>query len=571
VAARSSGLALLLVALAATPLAAQRSYSIERFDARIRVNRDASIDVTETITARFNGSYNGLFRTIPVEYRTARGLNWTLGVSLESAQDDAGHSLRTETSRQSHYIKYKIWIPGTADATRTIVLRYRATNGLRFFDEHDELYWNVTGDEWEVPIEAATAEIELPPQTPGVRAIAYNGVYGATAQDASVTVDSSIVRVTMPHSLSYHEGLTAVVGWDKGVVTAPSGSARAWAIVGSNWPLLIPLPVFLLAFASWWRRGRDPRRRPIAVQYEPPPKMTPAQAGTLLDNSADMRDITATLVDLAVRGKLRIEEHENPKLFGLFGGGVEYTLHRLDKEEPLARHETQVFDGVFGGRGDTVDLSDLRNEFYRKLPPIRDAIFDELTANGFYRDRPDKVNQRWMGLGVGVGLLVGVGGTYLSKLTLLTPVPFIIAGVISAAIVIMFAQIMPARTEAGTRALEHVLGFEEFLRRVEAEHLKRVIVGHPELFDKYLPYAMAFGVERQFARAFEGIYTEAPRWYVGPSMTNFNVTHFSSSMAHMSSVASSTMSSSPRSSSGSGFGGGGSSGGGGGGGGGGAF
>ena len=210
-AARSSGLALVLVALAATTLAAQRSYSIERFDARIRVNRDASIDVTETITARFNGSYNGLFRTIPVEYRSARGLNWTLGVSLESAQDDAGHSLRTETSRQSHYIKYKIWIPGTADATRTIVLRYRATNGLRFFDEHDELYWNVTGDEWEVPIEAATAEIELPPQTPGVRAIAYNGVYGATAQDASVTVDSSIVRVTMPHSLSYHEGLTGVV------------------------------------------------------------------------------------------------------------------------------------------------------------------------------------------------------------------------------------------------------------------------------------------------------------------------------------------------------------------------
>ena len=130
---------------------------------------------------------------------------------------------------------------------------------------------------------------------------------------------------------------------------------------------------------------------------------------------------------------------------------------------------------------------------------------------------------------------------------------------------------MPARTEAGTRALEQVLGFEEFLRRVEAEHLKRVIVGHPELFDKYLPYAMAFGVERQFARAFEGIYTQAPQWYVGPSMTNFNVGHFSSSMAHMASVASTTMSSSPRSSSGSGFGGGGSSGGGGGGGGGGAF
>src|SRR2546425_6247549 len=211
-------LVVLFVTLAATSLSAQRSYSIERFDARIRVNRDASIDVTETITARFVGSYNGLYRTIPVEYRTAQGLNWTLGVSLQSAQDDAGRSLRTEKSRPGHYIKYKIWIPGAVNATRTLVLRYRATNGLRFFDEHDELYWNVTGDEWEVPIQAATAEIELPPGTTGIRAIAFNGGYGAAAQDAGIQISDNIVHIAMRHPLVYHEGLTAVVGWDKGVI-----------------------------------------------------------------------------------------------------------------------------------------------------------------------------------------------------------------------------------------------------------------------------------------------------------------------------------------------------------------
>src|SRR6266581_3475399 len=300
-------LVLLFLTLAATaPLATQRSYSIERFDAQIRVNRDASVDVTETITARFVGSWNGLYRTIPVKYRTPQGLNWTLGVSLRSAQDDAGRNLRTETSRQGAYVKYKVWIPGAADADRTLVLHYHATNGLRFFDEHDELYWNVTGDEWEVAIRAATAEIELPPGTPGVRAIAFNGVYGSTARDATVTIDGNIVRIAMPHSLGYHEGLTAVVGWDKGVVTAPTVIARTAQTVRSNWPLLLPIPVLLFAFARWRRAGADPRLRPIAVQYEPPPSMTPAEAGTLMDNSADMRDITATLVDLAVRGSLRI-------------------------------------------------------------------------------------------------------------------------------------------------------------------------------------------------------------------------------------------------------------------------
>jgi len=571
-------LALLLMALAATSLSAQRSYSIERFAARITVNRDASIDVTETITARFNGSYNGLYRTIPVEYRTASGLNWTLGVSLQSAEDDAGRDLRAETSRERHYIKYKIWIPGATDATRTIVLRYRATNGLRFFDEHDELYWNVTGDEWDVPIRDASADIVLPPGTPppGVRAIAFNGVYGSTARDARVTIDGNVVHVALPQGLGYHEGVTAVVGWDKGVVTAPTAAARAAATVASNWPLLIPIPVFLLAFLTWWRLGRDPRRRPIAVQYEPPAGVSPAEAGTLLDNRADMRDITATMVDLAVRGQLRIEEEEKPKLFGLFGGGREYALRRLKPSTPtdgdgLAPHESQVFNGIFADRGEHVELADLKDEFYAKLPGIRDAIFDKLTADGFYRARPDRVHQRWSIAAVLVGVAIGFGGAFVSSAFLLTPVPFVIAGVLTGLILLYFAAIMPARTEAGTRALEHVLGFEEFLRRVESEHLKRVIIGHPELFDKYLPFAMAFGVERQFARAFEGIYTESPRWYVGPSMTHFSVGHFSSSMSQLSSVAGTTMSSSPRSSSGSGFGGGGSSGGGGGGGGGGAF
>ena len=570
-------LALLLMTVAATSLSAQeKSYSIERLDARIRVNRDASIDVTETITARFVGSWNGLYRMIPFKYRNAQGLNWTLGVSLQSAQDDAGRNLKVETSRERHYIKYKIWIPGAQNADRTLVLRYRATNGLRFFDEHDELYWNVTGDEWTVPIRAARAEIELPPGTPGVRAIAFNGVYGSTARDASVDIQGNVVRIAMPQPLGYREGLTAVVGWNKGVVTAPAAVARAVETARSNWPLLIPIAVLVLAFLTWWRRGRDPRRRPIAVQYEPPPRMTPAEAGTLLDNRADMRDITATMVDLAVRGQLRIEEHQNPKLFGLFGGGTEYSLHRLkpvsaDYSDGMAPHESKVYSGIFLGHNEVVPLSELKDEFYTQLPRIRDAIFDALTANGFYRNRPDKVKQNWIGVAVGIGLLVGVGGTYLSKLTTLTPVPFVIAGVVSALILLVVAQIMPARTEAGARALEQVLGFEEFLRRVESEHLKRVIVGHPELFDKYLPFAMAFGVEQQFARAFDGIYTQPPQWYVGSSMANFNVIHFSSNLSQLSTVASSTMSSEPRSSSGSGFGGGGSSGGGGGGGGGGAF
>ena len=563
---------LLLSAASGAPALAQRSLAIERFDATIQVDPAGDLRVTETIVARFTGSWNGIYRTIPVKYRTAQGLNWTLGLDLEGATDADGQSLRVDASRERHYIRYKIWVPGAEDVTRTVVLRYRATNALRFFEEHDELYWNVTGDEWDVPIEAATAPIELPPGTEGIRAVAFNGVYGSTAQEAEIQTSGTTVRVAMPHALGYHEGLTAVVGWNKGVVAEPSAAARASGVIGSNWPLAIPVPVLLLVFAIWRRRGKDPRRLPVAVQYEPPQGLTPSEAGTLLDNSADMRDVTATLVDLAVRGYLRIEERDERKLFGLIGAR-EYVLHRLEPSPDavaLASHERLIFDGIFSGRGASVELSELENEFYAKLPDIRTSLFDRLLERGAYHARPDKVRTGWMVGGAVLGVLIAGVGSRVADRFLLTPVPFIVAGVLVALILIGFGRIMPARTDAGARMLEQVLGFEEFLRRVEAEHFKRVILDKPELFDRYLPYAMAFGVEKKWAKAFEGIYTEPPRWYVGSGGPGFSASRFSSSLAAMSSKASAALSSSPRSSGGSGFSGG-SSGGGGGGGGGGGF
>jgi len=563
---------LLLSAASGAPALAQRSLAIERFDATIQVDPAGDLRVTETIVARFTGSWNGIYRTIPVKYRTAQGLNWTLGLDLEGATDADGQSLRVDASRERHYIRYKIWVPGAEDVTRTVVLRYRATNALRFFEEHDELYWNVTGDEWDVPIEAATARIELPPGTEGIRAVAFNGVYGSTAQEAEIQTSGTTVRVAMPHALGYHEGLTAVVGWNKGVVAEPSAAARASGVIGSNWPLAIPVPVLLLVFAIWRRRGRDPRRLPVAVQYEPPQGLTPSEAGTLLDNSADMRDVTATLVDLAVRGYLRIEERDERKLFGLIGAR-EYVLHRLEPSPDavaLASHERLIFDGIFSGRGASVELSELENEFYAKLPDIRTSLFDRLLERGAYHARPDKVRTGWMVGGAVLGVLIAGVGSRVADRFLLTPVPFVVAGVLVALILIGFGRIMPARTDAGARMLEQVLGFEEFLRRVEAEHFKRVILDKPELFDRYLPYAMAFGVEKKWAKAFEGIYTEPPRWYVGSGGPGFSASRFSSSLAAMSSKASAALSSSPRSSGGSGFSGG-SSGGGGGGGGGGGF
>jgi uncharacterized membrane protein len=563
--------AVLLLFGASTPSPRSASLRHPRFDARIEVFQDGNIEVTERIETEFTGSWNGIYRMVPVKYRTPQGFNWSIGLALISATDDAGTPLRTDTSRAGHYIKYKIWVPGAENATRTIVLRYRANNALRFFDDHDELYWNATGDEWDVALGMVTAEVILPEGASQIRATAFNGAYGATLREAEMALQGTGVTFQMPRPLAFREGMTVVVGWDKGLVRAPTVADRAVGFLASNWPLGIPFLVLAGMLRIWWTRGRDPRSLPIAVQYEPPLGLTPAEAGALTDEQVDLRDITATLVDLAVRGFLRIEEREEKHLFGLLKD-EEFVFHRLRAESEwptLPPHEQGVLGGIFEDGKAEVKLSDLKDEFYTHLSGIQEGVMDRLVAKSLFRSNPSATRGKWVFAGIALGVLLGVGGAALSASLALTPVPFVIAAVVSALIVIGIGWFMPARTVSGARTLERVLGFGEFLERVDKERFE-AIERTPELFERYLPYAMAFGVEQKWAKGFRDLLTQPPTWYAGSNLVSFNAGSFTRSLSAMSERTASTMSSSPRTSSGSGFSGG-SSGGGGGGGGGGGF
>jgi len=571
--------ATLCALLALTPKAAQsqRSWRIENFDVELEVQADGKLLVTERIQPRFVGSFNGIFRSIPLIYSAPGGFSYKLMLRLLSVTDEEANKLRCETSRDKGAIKYKIWIPGARDTTKTVVLRYRVDNGLRFFPDHDELYWNVTGAEWPVPIDHASAVVKLPPAAagPGLRATAYTGPYGSVESDAEIETRGSEVSLRTRHGLSYKEGLTVVVGWDKGVVAEPSRLRRAGWFLRGNWGFGLPILVFLVMFRQWYRRGKDPRPDVARmVRYEPPERLTPGEAGTLVDNQPDTRDITATLVDLAVRGYVRIEEIQRETLLW---AKRDYVLHLLkapgDGPE-LKQHERRLLEGVFGRSavaGKSVKLSDLENEFYKELPAIRKALFNELVAQGYYARSPEKVK----GFYIGLGIIVVVAATTLLMLaatrTGSSPLSAIVGGPLSGAVILIFGWFMPARTLRGAYTRCAVLGFEEFLDRAEKDHIAR-LQGHPELFDKFLPYAMALGVERKWTRAFEGIYREPPEWYRGQYGSGFRPLMLIQSLNSFTRQAGSTFTSSPRSSSGgSGFGGGGFSGGGFGGGGGGAF
>lgn len=590
-------------------LGAQRSLVLERFDAELRVQPSGAVDVTETIRARFQGSWNGIYRNLSLAHQTAQGRRERLDVDLVSVTDESGQDLRVETTNRDRWTRrFQIWVPGAQDATRTVVIRYQVHNVIRFFSEDsefghmDELYWNVTGNEWEVPIERASARIVLPDGVTPTQSSGYTGPAGSTEQDVDIAASGSVVTFTGRGSFRPGEGLTVASGWPAGVVARPSATSGAVRGATEKWPGALPFLVFFVAFREWRRKGRDPEARSIVVQYEPPSDLGPTETGTLVDHKVDMHDITASLVDLAVRGFIHIEKRVS-KTLGIFSS-TEYVFH-LKKPRgewgALKEHERLYLSAIFkhsgassvmatlksfigeaeeeppagavregAGQGPTyesVELSALKNQFYKDLAKIKQAVYEQLVDRGHYSRSPSAVKKRWTVTGLAVGMVGVAGAVSISNSGLFPVDPAFLGGgaVASALILLAFGAVMPARTILGARTREAALGFKEFLSKVEEDRFRRMITS-PEMFERYLPYAMAFKVEKKWARAFEDMFTEPPRWYTGYDGGRFHASSFTNDINALTSAASSTMSSSP-----SGSGGGGSSGGGSGGGGGGGF
>lgn len=597
------------------PAGAQgRSIVIEDMHAVYAVRQNGDVEVEERYRVRFNGSWNGLRRLIELGLPDAYGLDDPVGFRLDATTNADGDSRRNEVTGPDRFSReIRVYVPNANDRTASVVIEYTLSDALGFFaaDETrelpalDEFYWQVTGTDWEVPIRQVSAEVHVPMSTPVSQAAAYFG--GAASQNrAPVTTDGAVAYVDDVGPLRAGEGLTIGVGWPAGAVERDPArviehpdQGVADRVAGPRpgpltyLPLLFPFGVFWMAYRAWDKRGRDPKERAIVVRWDPPEELSPAEAGTLVDHSPEMHDIISTLVELAVKGYVVIEEREKE---GFLQFGREYVFHLVrprSEWDDLLPHQWRFLDGLFKhgsdgvggilkdalGLGDdasvdappetmaSVKLSDLKNEFYKEIPGIRDAILDNLVRKGHYMRRPDKARQIWFfgavfmaaaGFG-GFTLTTGGGNTVLG-------VVLLIATGLSAAVLAVFGAIMPARTEKGARTREAALGFKQFLQKVESPRYKRMITS-PDQFEEFLPYAMAFQCQEQWARAFDDLLSEPPDWYHGHH-GHFHATAFASDMGRMATTAGSTMASSPG---GSGSGGGGSVGGGGGGGGGGGF
>ena len=241
------------------------------------------------------------------------------------------------------------------------------------------------------------------------------------------------VEVRTINPLAMHEGLTVAVAFDKGFVRPPSPLVIFGRFLVSNWPLIIPILALPIMFWWWWHHGRDPRLRPIAAQYEPPDKLTPGEVGTLIDNSVDMRDITASIVDLAVRGYIVIEEKQKDHLLGLTHS-KDYLFH-LQKSQAdwpaLKPHEQELLRGIFpsGNAGDIVSLADLHNRFYQNIPGYQKPDFRLARRPGLLRPASRQCSLQLHWLWHRRGFMLFGAGNWFARNYGMAPLPFIIAGI----------------------------------------------------------------------------------------------------------------------------------------------
>ena len=550
------------VLLSVSPLLA-KSWRVTDFQDNIIVDRDGSAEVTERITLAFVGEWHGIHRTIPIEYPGPNGTNYELFLKVTNVTDENGGKLKYESSTANGARDLRIYIPNAVDATRMVAISYRVGNGTRFFKDYDEFYWNVTGNDWPVPIDHAEATVRFPAAAAGsLRAQAFTGVYGSTQRDATAAVEGADAQFATSTPLPMRGGLTLDVYIPKDILQEPSGLTKFFWFLGGNPVVFLPLVTFAGMFLLWWFKGRDPDPGiSVAPMYEPPSEISPAEAGTLLDDRIHPRDITSTVVDLAVRGYIKIEETAEKILVFTH---KDYLFHLLKPREQwgadLAPHERVMLENVFAS-GNETRLSSLKNRFYTAVPAIRQDIMSALKRKGIYLLDPESAN----GYSVGAAILIlapfGIF-QYMGWANFFNSAVLLVASaLLSALIWFLFARVMTAKTMKGARTRVAVLGFQEFMNRVDADRLKLM---PPTTFEKFLPFAMALGVEHHWAQAFAGIVKDPPGWYVGPGGVygGFNPIFFSSSIDSMASDMHQVFVSAPRaSSSGSGFGGGGGGGG----------
>lgn len=586
---------------------------ITRWDQTFALHADGSADVRLEIDFDFgNDPGHGPYLLLPTRQGYDDNYDRLYTLSGISASSPTGAPAGVNITEDRYYTELKIGDPniGNVSGVQTYVMTYtvdRVMNETTAAQTGgsaagDEFYWNAVGDQWVIPISQATVTVESPVAVTDAQCFAgrrgvsdacsstsANGTTATFAQDYLSPGQPFTVDVLYPSGsfettpkLTEHSDVKRAFTLNAGTGAATAGVlgvgvfvlARRLRTTAVDEQYAGQIPGLTPVEGASGQTERRDYKATVAVQFEPPPGMRPGQIGTLTDEKADPRDVTATLVDLAVRGYLRIDDLGEKKS-GLFSTERDYQLVQLrHSDAALFPYEALLLDALFTGRSE-VTMSELKTTFASSMASVQKQLYRNVTNLGWFRGNPQTARGSWAAAGVAL-LVAGVLGTvWLAQGTRLAllPLPLILLG----AITLATTKNAPARTAKGTAVLQQARGFELYISKAEANQLR--FEEGEDLFSKYLPYAIAFGVADKWAKKFEELASQGralaePTWYGGYAYGTFwlHSAGLGARMDNFASLADSAMSApTPGSSGGSGFGGGGFSGGGGGGGGGGGW
>lgn len=570
------------------------NWYIKDFKTRIELRTNNSLKITEDIVADCGNASgkHGIFRVLPTRMYLESDQYLDTPIYLTSITDFNGKEYKYKPiiSGKDHTITWQIGDPNkTVTGVNNYRITYEVRNVIRQGNaEFDELYWNLNGAFWDLQINAFQAEVFLPSdiQQNQVRVNNYGGQFGANNNlnvGASWSSEQSI-RYKSQTKLNPGDAITTSLTFPKNIIKSynlTSGdkailSGRNYRLVNSPWlkalngfGLILPILLAWLLYAIWRKYGRDVKLpSTIAPEFEIPEKLAPVEMGTVLGNGTVVgRYFTAGIINLAVKGLMKITEIPTKNIFV----PKDFVFQKTgDSLEGLPTSEKLLLERLFSGK-DEVKLSSLRNKFYQDEQDIQKLVQSELKLQNLID---------MTGLYISLGLIIG-GLTVFGGLTFLV-IGLIASGfnlglllyglILSVIVCIIFGLIMTRQPEKGAKLARRIKGFKMYM--LKAEKYRQQFNEKENIFERFLPYAIMFGITKQWINNIKNIYGEEyyrsymPAWFIGSSLASFDASSMNSVITGLSNSMSTTLASNPSS---SGSGGGGFSGGGGGGGGGGGW
>lgn len=535
------------------------AYTISNFTSDITIEKDTSLQIIETIAVRFNEPRHGIFRTIPYRY-TNNGKQLTTKVTIDSVRDDSGNRVNYEVSKTDGNVQIKIGdsnIEVFGDYIYKIT--YHVEGVIQRYDDHDELYWNVTGDGWDTTIENAITTVHSP-NASITKVDCFAGLFGSTTKDCSSSFETTTATFATTNELGEGKDFTIVVGLSKeNQLVFPGVIETFWStLLDNSIYLLSVLPVFLFGYL-WWKKGRDLKfagenvyyrpdnakvvtkplfyREHLPMVYSPIQNLSPSEIGTLVDQRVDVNDVVAEITELARLGYIKIERIVKDKLIGK---DTDYVFIKLKEDSmPLKEYQTYLFESIFTDSFSTksvpkltkilkdkkndlqryiklanenklVTLSALQTDFYTKLESFKKKLYKEMADQKYFDGRPDRKRETWIALFVVASLVM-----FWLMITLTgmlgNPWPMIIWGVLEVPTFI-FAYSMPRRNAWGYSLYRQIEGLAFYLQKGK---WREEIAEKHLFFAEMLPIAISLRIVDQLAKEMDSLGVAPPSYMHG--------------------------------------------------------